>query len=488
MQDTSSTAIKRSLTDIVIMEDAPGVIIKPKLTNIVIDEIPEEKPQKTYSIGTLKYTKAGLVIMFCWLLWGDFMFQLMEMVEPRILPVLLKNHGATNQEIMFIAGSIMLALNTVMNPFISYNSDRTRTRWGRRRPYIIFTTPFVVLFLALTPFAPEILEFLNKSINFSSLLSWSPVSPIIVLFGLLVVMYQIFNLFVASVYYYLIRDVVPTEFIGRFRSLFAIVATISGLFFNYFIFGFSETHYKEIFVGIAILYGIAIIVMCWKVKEGEYPPPSVEKHDKWWSGIINFIVESYGKMHYWWIFLTYSCIVAAGCSGMLAVFMFKDEFGYSMDQYGKLCAYTGVLSVALMYFGGILIDRWGSHKSLMLGLGSSAIIQFTSYFFMTDYWSVFWWAMVQAVPNAVMGVAFSKLVIDMFPQERFGQFSSAQALISSSVGVIMNFTVGYVADWLGSIKFIILWTGFFRAAAFVLLIVVFIKWIKLGGKKSYVAP
>lgn len=40
---------------------------------------------KNYHCGTLTYTKAGLFVLFAWLLWGDFCFTLMEAAAPNCL-------------------------------------------------------------------------------------------------------------------------------------------------------------------------------------------------------------------------------------------------------------------------------------------------------------------------------------------------------------------------------------------------------------------
>jgi hypothetical protein len=44
----------------------------------------------------LTYTKAGLFVLFSWLLWGDFCYTLMEAVVPSILPLKLKGLGCSN--------------------------------------------------------------------------------------------------------------------------------------------------------------------------------------------------------------------------------------------------------------------------------------------------------------------------------------------------------------------------------------------------------
>ena len=441
-------------------------------------------PQKTFSIRNLVYTRAGIVTLFSWLLWGDFMFQLMEAVEPKILPLLLKQHGATNQQIAFIAGSIMMMLNTFMNPIISYNSDRTRTRWGRRKPYIIITTPFVVLFLAATPFAPEILTYLQASSFINNCFAVFPVPPIILLFGFLVVAYQIFNLFVASVYYYLLPDVVPHELLGRFYSLFRIVSGLSGLVFNYFIFKYAETDAKTIFVVIALLYGITILIMCWKVDEGEYPPLTREKRGSLWNGIWNYCEESFSSKYYWTLFLGSACINISNCANLFQVFLYNKDLGYTLDQFGKLSAYVIVLQIICYYSAGIIIDRWGAHKTLILGLFVTAALQILSYFFITDYWSGFIWMLLPAFSSTLL-LATAKLEVITFPGERYGQFCSAQALVKSIAIVAMNYVIGVIADKLQTYWFLNLWKGVFLALSGVFIVLIYLQWLKRGAHEDF---
>ena len=52
----------------------------------------------------------------------------------------------------FTLGAILLAvgiLDAIDDPIIGYWSDRTRTRWGRRIPFIVLSTPFYALFFFL---------------------------------------------------------------------------------------------------------------------------------------------------------------------------------------------------------------------------------------------------------------------------------------------------------------------------------------------------
>ena len=91
-----------------------------------------EKEKKIYEVGTLKYTNYGLVILFIWLLWGDFCYIMLESVIPRILPLLMKKLNASNQLIGFILGSLPSIIGITVMPVLGVISDRHRGRWGRR--------------------------------------------------------------------------------------------------------------------------------------------------------------------------------------------------------------------------------------------------------------------------------------------------------------------------------------------------------------------
>ncbi len=164
----------------------------------------------------------------------------MEAVLPAILPLLLKAHGADSGQIVVISSTLAMVMNAALNPIISFKSDRFRSRWGRRRPFIVVTTPFVVFFLAAMPFAPEIYRWMESHALLAKLLGMGPLPPILMIFAVLVVGFRTFNLFVATTYYYLMPDVVPTPLLGRFYALFRLVGAGASITFNYFIFGQAQ--------------------------------------------------------------------------------------------------------------------------------------------------------------------------------------------------------------------------------------------------------
>jgi MFS family permease len=443
------------------LKNGKGVRTYLKTGNNTFDAVKlEESP--VFTVGTLVYSRSGLVVLFSWLLWGDFVFTLMYNTMPSLLPLLLKGHGATNQQISFFTSGIAMLANTIMNPIISYRSDRYRSRWGRRRPFIIWTMPFVVLFMAAVPFAPDILAWISHSSIVSRLLGYSPISPLILIFGCLVGGFQIFNIFVSSVYYYLIPDVVPQPLLGRFYALFRVFGSLAGLVFNYFLYGLADNHMQAMFVGIAVFYGIMITVVCCRVKEGEYPPLEQEERGHWWSGAKNYARECFGQSYFWLVFLTYSCVIWSSNIGItFMVFFYRDEIGFSLDSFGKLMAAGNVLTTLLIYPMGVLLDRWGSQKSLIVGQMTMAIVSILAFLTIHGKWIGSFWAIILLACISFQTIAILKWTVDLYPRERYGQFGSAGAMFSSFGSVFLSLLCGAIMDWFGTYRCFWLWFTFF---------------------------
>ena len=238
---------------------------------------------KTFSVGTLTYTKAALFSLFAWLLWGDFCFVLMEAAAPAVLQVNLNEMGAPNLVLGLALSTIPGILNMTVCPVSSFWSDRFRSRWGRRIPFLFLATIPLSLFLVLLGFSRQIGALLHGALNGG----FSQTAVIIAVVLVLVFCFQIFHMVVASVYYYLFNDVVPAEVLARFMSIFRIVGVLSGAVFNWFFLKYAVSHMTEVFLLAAGLYATAFLLMCWKIKEGEYPPPPV--HPDGGTGLVSGI-------------------------------------------------------------------------------------------------------------------------------------------------------------------------------------------------------
>ena len=444
--------------------------------------------QPVFRVGSLIYTKAGLFVLFGYLLWGDLCFTLMEQVVPSLLPLLLKEHGATNAQISILVGTIAALLNAVITPTVSYMSDRHRGPRGRRMPYLMWPTPLIVLALVIMPFSPEIAGVLQRFGPVRDLFAHSPVNLVVAVIGVLTVAYQMVNMVVASIYYYLFNDVVPEQFLGRFFSLFRVVGTLGGFLFSYFLYGLAGTHMREIFVGLALLYGLSFAIMFWKVKEGEYPSPPEEPRGSLKASLSNYFRQSFCHPIYRWFYFAYGCYVGAGASVIFWVFFLRDELGLTLDLIGKYRGLASLFVVVLAYPFGVLVDRWKSQRVMLLATAGLLVSNLACFFFISNQWSYLVCVSLWTIFWFLVSIANAVWFPDLLPKSRYGQFASAASMVAALALVGLSPLCGWMLDWTKNYRFAFLWSAVLLAAGFLALIKVHRYWIQLGGPHNYTAP
>lgn len=464
-------------------------------------------PGRPYHCGTLTYTKAGLVALFAWLLWGDFCFTIMESVVPTVLPLKLKELAVPNWLMGTILSTIPGILNMTICPAVSFKSDRYRSKWGRRIPFIMWTLPFVCVSLVMLGCSEGISAYLQK--HLPVLQSIAPTTVTVALIGIFMVAFQFFNMFVNSVYFYLFNDVVPAQFLSRFVGTFRIVGYSASALYQYFIFKYAGAHMREIFVGAAVLYAVGFTLMCAMVKEGDYPPVADEdmKKSRGFQGALTFMKECFGHKWYVLFFAWTSVPMIANAIKLFAVF-FNLEMGLTLDEVGKLTAIGIAASVAAMYVASIYVDRWHPMRVQVYVGVFAAFTTFSSWvwIFVTLPGRYFFWlgmgtALLSAMFAALTAVCGFPLLMRLFPKSRFGQFCSAQALVVSLLGIVVaGSAAGLFIDGIGWLcrnlphtanyvyRFNFLWAGFFNLVTAALGVWAYVYWRRLGGDSGYKPP
>ena len=457
---------------------------------------------KTYHCGTLVYTRLTLVALFGWLLWGNFCFQIMEAVVPSILPIRLKDLGCSNWLMGLILTTAPGILNITICPYVSFKSDRYRSRWGRRIPFIIGTMPFLAASLVLMGLSDTLAGVLQR--HSAMLGQVAPATLTIGLIAIFLIMFQFFNMFVGSVFWYLFNDVVPAPFLARFMGIFGIVGTGASAVYNYFVFKYAESHMREIFIGAAVLYLVGFGLTCLMVKEGEYPPPEGETTDssRGLKGVLTFFRESFSHKFYWCRFLATAFAAAGGAIGTFTVF-FNREMGLTLDQIGKISAIGSVAMMAAMYCMAIFVDRWHPLRITVYGaiFGVLGSLMSLVWIFVTLPGPVFFWlnvvnVVIGAFLGALLGTASLPTEMRVFPQSRFGQFCSSQAMLRSAFTVTFGILAGLFIDFVRYLchgsdfayRFIHVWIALFSLVSAAFLVKVYRDWYRMGGDKHFHPP
>ena len=439
-----------------------------------------------FRIGTLVYTKMGLATLFLWILWGDFCITMLGFIKPNILPLMLREIGASNQSIALISLSIPNLMTMFIAPLISVRSDRFRSRWGRRIPFLLIGTPFLTFFLIMLGFSEPISQKLLGLLTHGGG-SVSPRTVALCTVGVFVVCAHFFELVVSTAYYCLINDVVPEAFLARFLALFNMVNRLANFVFVMFILGNALTYTREIFVSISLLYFISFMLMGWRVKEGNYPPPAPRPPGRMGS-VTTYFRECFGRKYYVYFFLGVTFFGIASVVGVFQVF-FIQSIGLSLDQYGKIAAWTGIPLLLLMYPAGALVDRIHPIRAVLLCLVAYNLYNLVMLVFAHDIVS---YAVIYScfgvLPGAVFNVAFVPLHMKILPRDRYGQFASAAALMGAAATVVFSYAAGVFMDWVGNYRFIFVWTLVFQTLSFLCFYMVYRHWRIHGDTRDEVAP
>jgi maltose/moltooligosaccharide transporter len=471
--------------------DAPSKGVEPaSVDGNAVPLLPSggEPQPKRWHVGTLTYTASGLVVLFCWLLWGDFAYALKDRsVQPVVQLMIEKYHASDLLQAIFLI-ALPAFFGVIIGPIVSYYSDRTRTRWGRRIPYLLIATPVA----ALAMFALAVSPAIGHAVN-SFLGPHGPGNdPSILLFtGLFWALFDVATVVANTLFNALINDVVPRAIIGRFFGLFRILSLFAGALLFYK-FGVAKSHFFAIFVGLGLVYGVGFTMMCLKVKEGEYPP-SPDQAQSSRPGFVNaarlYLKECFEQPYYLLLIIGFNLANVAFIPVNNFNIPFSDMVHMSADHYGKFISLTYLISICLAYPLGSMADRF---HPLRLGI-----------FTMVAYAAVTWWgglyartagtfAIALLAHGVLSGVFFTvtgSLTQRLFPPSRFAQFYSAYWLTYSLSLVILGPIVGKYLDLSGhNYRHAYLISSVLALSSVLCLAEVYRRFKAFGGASAYVAP
>jgi len=454
-------------------------------------------PRKTWRVGTLTYTTGGLAVLFSWLLWGDFAWMLKERSAHPVVQVMLGKFGASDLLTGLFLLSLPAAITVVLVPIMSYRSDRHRGPRGRRIPYLLATTPVAAIAMGGIALSPVVGQWLHARMG------WAPESlnlVIIVLMGLSWTVFEFGTVVANTIFISLLNDVVPREWLGRFFGLFRAVSLATGILFNRYLFGHVDTYYTQILLGIALVYGVGFIVMCLRVKEGDYPPPeegaptqpSALTHQPppgFVAAVRTYARECFTNRYYILVFAALALAPLAFTPVNLFSIFAAESFGLPRQSYGNVIALTYVCSLVLAYPLGWMADTFHALRMAIAAVAAYAVTMLVGWFYVKEADSFATLLLIHGVISGCYFTGAAALGQMLFPKLKFAQFASAAALLLSLCNIGFGAAMGRVLDWLGrDYRYTFAAGALLALVALAINIIVYTHFKKLGGTKGYIAP
>jgi len=368
---------------------------------------------RVWRAGTIVYYRKDLIRLFFWLYVGQFTFWMENIAFPVFFPLLLAGMGYNAAEIGFLWSIYPLGALVVV-PIIGTMSDRTRTRFGRRRPYDFLTTPVWFLGLVLLPFTQNYWQALGC----------------VVLIGFAGAGSNILNAFY--------NDVVPPELMGRFVGGMRFLGSLGGLVVQLFALRLFEQYPVAVFLGIVTLGFLGEMLMLIMVKEGQYPPPPPKTSILRVVG--NFLREGFANKYIIFLWLTLGVTALGGpVMGLYFNLFFTDAengLGLSATQLGYVLAAGTGIGLLFIIPAGWAIDRFGPKRlwgycGFLVGL-----LQILMFFFAKEFIGIVTLFVLFAVLNTVMTAALLPVLYCFIPKEKFGQLMGSNQIVSRAFQVV----------------------------------------------------
>lgn len=276
-------------------------------------------------------------------------------------------------------------IDAIDNPVYGYLSDRTRTRWGRRRPWLMIGTPLLVLGL--------IMFFSPPALSGGSLLAYAMLFYIFT--GTLD---SVINANYGALFPELFPDETSRANTNALRQAFQLVAMIISIALTPIVterLGFSTT---------AILYGLlgGAVILYMTFTSHEKPITPDEAKPKLWESIKTLLTNPR-----FWIAGLANAFYSATMSLVLAAMPFYAEYKLGISSLQQTMLFGAVLLVAI---AGVALWAALVRRFSLLPVWRAALIALTVSFIPLYFASTFVSALLCA---ALVGLGFAGVITTM---------------------------------------------------------------------------
>ncbi len=375
-----------------------------------------------------------------------------------VIPLVLKNTFGLGDGVSGIIMALDNVLALFLLPFFGALSDRTKTKFGRRTPYIIFGTLGAVILMNLLPFA-------DKTHNFMLF--------IIALAFLLIAMGTYRSPAVA-----LMPDVTPKPLRSKGNAVINLMGAFGGIFtlvVTMFLVTKREAeqadgtkllldNYTLLFVAVAVLMVVAVAVLLLKVRENKLTAETTAFNDaydlengtdkqetapaKGKAGISSlppdmrrslFLILS--SIFFW--FMGYNAVTTAFTKYAAA------QWSYGI-QDASMCLMVAMGAAIISFIPvGLFASKYGRKRTIQIGIVLLTICFGSFGFYHAFHFSLY-------IIFALVGVAWASINVNSYPMVveisksgDVGQFTGYYYTFSMAAQIVTPILSGYLMQYVG---------------------------------------
>ncbi|TFW22606.1 MFS transporter [Duganella callida] len=356
-----------------------------------------------------------MLLLCALLLIGDLGWSLRERSVQELFKVHLLRFSQDATLLNVLIGAMPALIALSMGPVIGAWSDRTRSRYGRRIPFLLGTTIVSASGMLGMAFSSSLLALA---------VSWT--------------VFEIATIVGNPLFIALINDTVPRPILGRFFGLFRIVSLATGAsFFALFFRNEMMAAFQPLLAAITAVYLGCMLLVCWRVREPDYGRPPARASlaplrpgDRRWGLLFGAVA------------LGAVAVLPININALNACV----QFGVDAGSFGAAVASTYVISILLAWPLGWLADRY--HP---LRVGMAVMMLYTvcmlAAWRLVDGRTGF---LVALIVHGVLAGCFLtgtvSLLPALLPRERFSQLAAVSASLTALLVVVSTLALGALLD------------------------------------------
>ena len=340
------------------------------------------------------------------------------------LTLFLKNMGAGGV-LIGLMGSSHSIEGAVIQPLVGTTSDRLRTRWGRRRPFMLLFTPLSALFLLLTPAAANL-----------------PAPARLAAVVACIFLFTIFFNVAQDPYMALMPDLIPKQQRGRVTGLWTFIGVFGQASLVLIPPKYVPLPMKFVLVAVVML--ITTLITCLGVREPQLPPePQKAGPFAQITTALNGL-DTLRQARKSLLTLFFSGVGIGAVLPFLTVFVTKIT--HCSDHQAEMMFLVLMIATAVGVLPfGWLCDRLGPKGVLMVGLGL-IVLAAANGLWVTTLPQVAGVLVIAGLGNAAQSASAYPLLTRLVPREEVGFYTGLQSTALSIAAPVTSVVTGLLVD------------------------------------------
>ncbi|MFG6489085.1 MFS transporter [Roseateles sp. BYS78W] len=406
------------------------------------------RAQAASARAAVPFGLAGLGALLLWLLLGDLGVSMRERAALPSALELLRRHAASDTTISLLLSTVPALLSMLLVPLAGYHSDRSRSRLGRRTPFLLVAAPVGGLALLGLSASPTLAVALDAALG-----GWSPGLPRcrLALFCLFWAAFDCAAISAFSLFTGLVNDLVPAGLLGRFFAVFRIAGLGIGITYHRWIFALTDQHLREVLVGVALFFCLPILAMALLVKERPLPPDAAPPGPPLRRLRFPFehVLACFRYRPYGWAVAAFVLSGVTFSPFNTFYLHYAHAAGVPKSTLGTLTAVGYAVSIASAFAIGSLADRFGAVRVSTLLMAAYCAVSAAGFAGVSDAASYRAFYLAHVVISGAWFTAAASMPMALFPRASFVQFNSTKDLMAILGTIVVSSIQGPMLDLSG---------------------------------------